>query len=423
MTSTSPGALPVLSRRSALATAAGLFAAGALAACGSATPASHPTASGGSSPASDEPIANNFLETTAENQAATYRHIDRQKLGTRVIRRDPTRISPLPRSGKSLKDLHYTYNGADRTIAQYVADNRCSGLLVLKDGAIVHEQYAMGNTETTRWTSMSIAKSVTATLIGTALADKAIGSLDDPVARYVPELRDSAYKENTIRQLLMMSSGVQWSDGDVTIKGDSPLARMFQAVYANQPGGVMDVVRHLPRAYPPGSQFFYNTGDSYVLATIVARATGQTCSDYLSKKIWQPLGMEADAYWMLDAPGGQELGGSCIQATLRDYARFGQFILTGGDGVLPKGWRDQAGNPSAPGSDSYYGYQWWTISPTPTPIPAFFGAGINGQRLYIIPDENVVIVNWGAWREPLGSKAPENKEFKSVVDATVKALH
>ncbi|MEV0293513.1 serine hydrolase [Nocardia sp. NPDC050710] len=422
----------VPSRRSALVAEGGLPASSTHA---SPSRSSEPISA---SPApADEPIATHALDTTPENQAATYRHFDRQHIANRVIPRDPTRSTPLPRSGKSLDGLRYTYQGTERTLDRYVTDTRIAGLLVLEDNAIVHEHYAMGNTETSRWTSASIAKSFTGTLIGAALADGAIASLDDPIPRYVPELGDSAYKDNTIRQLLEMSSGVEWTEAGATDPyGDNDIARMFQAVYGYQPGAVMELMRTRPRAAAPGSVFNYSTGESYVLSAVVANATGKTASDYLSEKIWRPAGMEADAYWILDAPGGREMGGSCIQATLRDFGRFGQFIMNASEGVLPTGWRDEAGKPESattdygrlypedPDNPYGYGYHWWAIRSGTAgacgPVPTFMAAGHAGQKLYINPAERVVVVQWAAWRDEDSSE--NGYEFLAVLDAVVNAL-
>lgn len=434
MTTSSSDSPYMLSRRTALAAAAGLLAAGPLAACGTSAPSS-PRLSNGPSPApDDEPIGESVFDTTPENQAATFRHVDRQPLATRIIRANPARSTPLSRSQKSLEGLRYSYKGTDRTLDRWVADNRVAGLLALKDGAIVHEQYAMGNTETSKWESMSVAKSVTGTLVGAALADGAIGGLDDPIPRYVPELKNSVYDDNTIRQLMQMSSGLKWVSKPYTLHGDSDIARLFQAVYSNRPGAAMEYIRNRPRVAAPGSVFNYANGDSYVLGAVVAGATGKTLSDYLSEKIWRPVGMEADAYWMLDAPGGLEMGGNSISATLRDYARFGQFILTGSEGVLPKGWRDEAGRPSSPitdygrlysGDPEGYGYQWWAIpsgvAGAHGPVPTFMALGHGGQKLYINPAENVVVVQWSAWRDEESTE--KGNEFLAVLDAMVKALH
>ncbi|MFE7721877.1 serine hydrolase domain-containing protein [Nocardia rhizosphaerihabitans] len=426
----------MLNRRSAFAAAGGLLAAGALtAACGNDSAPGSASGSSASATPNLEPIADNCLDPTMANQAATYRNIDRQKLGIRVIRNDPSHTNPLRGGGKSLTGVKYTFKGTDGTIDSFVSRNRVGGLLVLKDGAIVHEQYAMGNTETSRWTSMSIAKSVTATLIGAALVDKAIGSLDDHIPKYVPELMDSAYKDNTIRQIIQMNSGVRWNeDGANDPYGDNDIARMFKGVYGNDPGAVMELMRTRPRAAAPGSVNNYSTGEAYVASTLLANATGKTVSDYLSEKIWRPAGMEAEGYWMLDNPGGRELGGSCFQATLRDYGRLGQFIMNPPEGLLPRGWREEASSPQSPvtGYNMYpddpdhygYGYYWWLLQPTATagafgPEPGtFMGMGHGGQRLYINPSQRVVAVLWSAWPNKQG----HDPEFFAVLTAVVNAL-
>ncbi|MGV9823827.1 serine hydrolase domain-containing protein [Nocardia xishanensis] len=424
-----------MNRRSALAAAAGLFAAGALVACGTDKQATSPSVSttAGGAPA-DEALATSVLDTTAENQAATFRHFDRL-FPTRVFRTDPAKTTPLSRSRKTLDGLRYNFNNTERSIDNYVADNRIAGLLVLKDGAIAHEQYAMGNTETSKWTSWSMAKSFVGTLIGAALADKSITSLDDSVTRYVPELKNSPYQDNTIRQVLQMCSGLRWTSEPYTLYGDSDIAHLFQAAYTSKPGAVMDVIRNRPRVAAPGSKFNYANADTYVLGAVVAKATGKTLSDYLSEKIWRPIGAEADGFWMLDAPNGLEMGGNNLSATLRDYGRFGQFILTGGEGVLPKGWRDEAGSPQSPitqygklyeePSPWGYGYQWWALQPgaggARGPVPTFSAIGIHGQYLYINPGENVVVVQWAAWRN--SSEPQKSLEFRTLLDGVVTALH
>lgn len=358
-----------------------------------------------------EPIAPNLLETTPENQAATYRHVNR--IGpTRVIQRG-TSVLPLPAHGTSLAALRYNFADASFSIDDYMSRNRTSGLLILKGGAIALERYAMGNDAASRWTSFSVAKSVTSTLVGAALKDGSIRSLDDSVTRYVPQLAGSAFGQNSIRELMRMCSGVRWSE-DYATGGESDIVLMGRAMRSGQPGAVMEFMRTRPRAAAPGSVFNYSTGDSYVLGAVAAAATGKHMADYLSQKVWAPLGMEADGYWLLDAPDGLEMGGNNISATLRDHGRFGLFFLRQGvvDGsrVLPDGWREQAGQPDAavtahgqlyPGYPLGYGYQWWSFPTGANAIPfhdgAFTALGIFGQFVYINPAEDVVAVVWSAW--------------------------
>ncbi|MFE3280287.1 serine hydrolase domain-containing protein [Nocardia sp. NPDC059239] len=417
--------------------AIGALATGAvLVACGTEAPR-RPNARAGPSIGPDaEPLAENLLDVTPDNQVATYRNANRLPLATRVVHADPDRATPLPRNKTSLNGLRYTYNGTQSTIDEYVTENRVTGLLVLKDGRIAYEQYGMGNVETTLWTNFSIAKSFTATLTGIALEDGAIGSLDDSVEKYVPELVESAYKDNTIRQLLQMRSGIKWDEDHYFGTGNSDIARFSQGMYYNQPNAVMNLVRTRPRAAAPGSVFYYSTADAYILGAAVIGATGKPMSDYLSERIWRPFGMESDGYWILDAEGGREMGGNGISATLRDHGRFGQFILGGGDGVLPKGWRDEAGKPESPltdygrvssGSRVGYGYMWRAIpagmAGASGLAPTFYAGGTGGQKLYINPAERVVAVLFAAWDENnLDDYRNKRDKFWAVIDAAVKAL-
>ncbi|MBI3284285.1 MAG: serine hydrolase [Burkholderiales bacterium] len=379
------------------------------------------SACGGSNeiPALTEAIAPDLFAFTPENQAATYRHVD--KLGpTRLIRRGAA-VAPLPAHQLNLGAMKYDFGGSSNTIDDYMQRNRSGGLLILKNGKVALERYGMGNDAASRWTSFSVAKSLTSTLIGAALQDGRVASLDDKVSKYVRQLQGSAYEQNSIRDLLRMSSGVRWNE-EYSNSPDSDIARLLQAVRSGEPGAVMALMRTRPRAAEAGSVFNYSTGESYVLGAVVAGATGMNLSDYLSQKIWAPLGMEADGYWLLDAQNGLEMGGDNFSATLRDYARFGQFFLRQGviDGrrVLPDGWRDLAGQPDTgvtacgqlyPAYPLGYGYQWWSFPAGEAALPmhdaAFTAEGIFGQFIYINPKEDVVAVVWSAWPEAWVDKA------------------
>jgi len=355
-----------------------------------------------------EAIAPHLFETTAGNQAATYRNVDRIH-ATRRFARGAT-VSPLPAHAVSLQGLRYDVGTGPKSIDEYMTLSRTGGLLILKDGKVALERYGMGNTPDSLWTSFSVAKSLTSTLIGLALQEGRIGSLDDHVDSYVPALRNSAYEGCSIRNLLRMSSGVAWLE-EYTTTGDSDIARLIQAQAANRPGAVLDLMRSRTRAVPVGSAFNYSTGESYVLGAVLSAAVGSNLSDYLASKIWVPAGMEADGYWMLDAAGGLEMGGNNFSATLRDYGRIGQFMLNGGAGTsrLPDGWRALAGQPDNavtahgalyPGYPLGYGYQWWSFPDDAAVAPhenAFTAQGIYGQFIYINPMHGIVAVVWSAW--------------------------
>ena len=379
-------------------------------------------ADGGNGGGSEEAIAHSLAEITPANQAATFRHMDRIA-ATRSIARGAMAVTPLPKHERSLLALTYGNGG---TPQDYMTRLRGGGLLVLKNGAIALELYGMGNDAASRWTSFSVAKSLTATLFGAALRDGKLG-LDDAVASHVPTLANSAYAVCTLRQLLRMTSGVRWNESYTST--DSDIARLGAAVSAARPGAVMDLMRTLPRVNAPGSTWNYSTGDAYVLGAAVAAACGQSLCAYLSERFWSRLGMEADAYWLLDAPGGTELGGGAFSATLRDYGRLGLFVLhdgvVGSEQLLPTGWRDTAGRPedklTAPGAliNGYalgYGYQWWSLPAS----SAFTAQGIYGQFLYIDPAEDFVGVVWGAWNTPNNSAA--ELETYALMAAAVAAL-
>lgn len=397
-----------------------LLAAGALAAAGPAGAA--------------EDIAQNPLDTTPQNQAATYRNQDR----TRPVRaiRHGSKIRPLPRHARSLEDLRYTPPGASapRGIDDFMSGRR-SGLLVLKNGRIALERYGMGNTAESRWTSFSTAKSMTSTLCGAALKDGAIHSLDDTAERYLPQLKGSAYEGVTIRNILRMCSGVGWKE-DYDPNGTSDIVRFANAMATNRPGVVLDLMRTLPRAAPQGTKFNYSTGESCLLGAIIRAAVGRPLADYYSEKVWGPAGMEADGYWQLESPGGLELGGLGVSARLRDYGRLGQFMLEQGvarDGrrILPDGWRDLAGQPDTaatgfgrlePGYPLGYGYQWWVLPRKPGDVHdgAFTAEGIFGQFIYVNPREQVVGVVWSAWRSSW--ETPAEFETYAMLGAAIESL-
>jgi CubicO group peptidase (beta-lactamase class C family) len=312
---------------------------------------------------------------------------------------------------------------------------RTAGLLILKHGEIALERYGMGNGPESRWTGLSTAKSITATLVGAALHDGTIGSLDDGCEQYLPRLRGSAYDGVTIRNLLRMCSGVAWREEN-DADGRSEVYRLGKAMVSRRPGSVLDLMCKLARAQPQGVVFNYSTGESCVIAALVVAATGRPLADYCAEKIWRPAGMEADGHWQLESEDGLELGGFGVSARLRDVGRFGQLILEDGEAfsgkrVLPSGWRDLAGLPDSaptafgrlkPGSPGGYGYQWWSAPPLYSGVnnSTFSARGAYGQFIAVIPAEQVVIAIQSAWRLPNDSDA--ELETVAMIRAAVRAL-
>ena len=304
---------------------------------------------------------------------------------------------PLPQGEPLTRAL-----GGEAAVDALMASMNVAGLLVLEDGRIRLERYARGHGPERRWTSFSVAKSLTSTLVGAAIKDGYIGSLDDPVTRYIPELAGSGYDGVKVRQILTMTSGVKWNEDYRDPESD--VARMFSAA---PPAGIdvtVAYLRKLPSEAEPGTKWVYKTGETNLIGVLVTKATGKTLADYLSEQLWRPYGMEADAYWQIDE-GGQEIGGCCISVTLRDYGRIGQFMLdgatAGGEKVVPDGWIAAATtNQVETGEEGRgfgYGYQWWT-----GPNGTYDAIGIFGQMIHIDPARKLVIVTSSAAKEATG---------------------
>ena len=352
----------------------------------------------------------------------TFRNIHRL-FPSRTIAPGP-RVRELPVSDTPLGDVTFTAGRTRYSLDDYVRLNRVTGILVLQDGKVVLERYEHGNTRRTRWMSMSVAKSVTATLVGAALHEGLIRTLDDSVTRYVPRLTGSAYDGVTIRDVLTMASGVRWDETYTNPASDR--RKLLEAQISQLPASAMALMASLPRAAPPGTRHTYSTGETQVVGEVVRGAVGRPLATYLSERVWRPAGMEGDATWWLDSPDGHEIGGSGISATLRDYARFGQFVLEDGvvDGrrILPAGWTREAGSPRAlrNGDVLPYGYLWWTATTAASARDSAFSAqGIHGQMLYINPRARVVIAVWSAQVEPTGGAVVDDAAF---FDAVVEAL-
>lgn len=351
-------------------------------------------------------------------QIATFRNIDRA-FPSRVIRRGGA-VRPLQAGTGDLRGMTFESGGERYDLYDWVSRNRIAGALVMKDARLVLEHYEFGNTPETRWMSMSMAKSISTTLVGVALRAGLIDSLDDLLAKYVPELAGGAYEDVTVRHLMLMASGVQW-DETHTAEG-SERRQVLELQIAQRPGAILDYMSSLPKLAPSGTRWNYSTGETHLVGVLLKAATGQWPSEFLSERIWSRLGMESDATWWLESPDGLEIAGSGIAATLRDYARFGQFFCDGGvidgESVLPPGWLEEAAGPTVINGETVpYGYMWW-------PVPdrdggygerAFSARGIFGQRIYINPARKVVIVVWSARSKPLGDEPVTDNDFFNAV--------
>jgi CubicO group peptidase (beta-lactamase class C family) len=357
------------------------------------------------------PPQNGFLFWTPAQQRAGYRNIEKI-FPTRTVKHGGTAF-PLP-NGSEKFDVAYRYQGSEWRTANFMQANSVAGLLVIKHGKIVLERYGLGETAKDRWTSFSVGKSVTSTLIGAAIKDGYIKSLDSQVIDYLPALKGTAYDGVTVRHLLTMTSGAKWNEDYVDPKSD-----VNQFALGNPgPGGENPIVAYmaqLPREAPPGTKWVYKTGESDLIGVLLARATHKHPADYLSEKIWSTFGMESDAAWMLDR-AGEELGGCCLSMTLKDYGRFGLFFMRGGKigdtSILPDDWIPQATRQQQPG----YGFQWWVHDDG-----TYEAVGIFGQAILLNPSEDLIIVTSSAWPE---ADAPKFYAVsKAYFAAVTKALH
>jgi CubicO group peptidase (beta-lactamase class C family) len=347
-------------------------------------------------------------------QVNTFRNIDRL-FPTRTVARGDT-VYPLPVSDNPLQAFSYSVDGQTYDLYDVLAMNRVSGMVIIRHGEILFEKYLLGNDERTRWMSMSVVKSMTATLIGAAIQDGHISSIDDPIVDYLPRFAGTAYDGVTVRHLLQMSSGVAWNETYTDPASDR--RRMLEAQISGEPGAVLELMASLPRAAEPGTRWNYSTGETQLAGALVRAATGKPVADYLSEKIWSKMGMEADANWWLQSPEGLEVGGSGLSATLRDYARFGMFMLNdgviNGERVLPEGWMDTAGSRQMIGGEEVpYGYMLW-----PFHEQSYAAVGIFGQYVFVDPDKDLVVAMWSAQPKPLGRTGLNEEKFLEALSAS-----
>lgn len=294
----------------------------------------------------------------------------------------------------------------------YMKAQRTAGLVIVQDGKIRLEKYGLDFSGDGKWTSFSVAKSFTSTLVGAAIKDGYIKSIDDKVSAYIPDLKGSVYDDVSIEQLLTMTSGVKWNEDYGDPKSDVALFNAHKA----EPGVDVTVsyMRKLSREAPAGTKWVYKTGETNLIGVLVSSATKKKLSDYLSEKIWAPFGMEQDASWLLGATG-HEISGCCIQASTRDYARMGIFMLgggvAGGKPVLPEGWIAAATTKQADigEQENGYGYQWWTVNDG-----SYAAQGIFGQGIFIDPKRKLVIASNSNWPQATDRQGGDQAQKRAI---------
>lgn len=333
------------------------------------------------------------------------------------------RTHELPRAPRELP-RSYVYKGETRDLARFLDETWTTGLIVLRDGAIAHEQYFRGHTTASKTISWSVAKSFISALVGVAVAEGRIRDIGDPISNYVPRLRGSGYDGVPIRRVLQMASGVRFNEdyGDFW----SDINRLGRAIALNT--SLDEFVASLEREHEPGSCHHYVSMDTQALGMLLRAATGETLASYLESRIWKKIGMESDAYWLIDR-NGMELAFGGLNAVLRDYARFGQLVLNegawNGEQVVPREWLRAGTVHSAPrecprrtpGLGLGYGYQWWV----PPGEGDYLAIGVYNQFVYVHPRHRVVIAKSSAY--PDYNRDGTDKELESIAVFRAIAAH
>lgn len=294
----------------------------------------------------------------------------------------------------------YNQQNLPDSLQQRIESYQPVAFLVADDGKIVYEQYWDGYSQNSYSNSFSMAKSIVGLLIGIALEEGHIKSLDEPVGKYLPAFAKEGNAQLSIRQVLTMSSGLDWDESY-----GSPFSVTTKAYYGND---IPTLVNNLKVVEEPGKEWKYLSGNTQVLAMLLEKATGQSLSTYASEKLWKPIGASSPALWSLDKEGGTEKAYCCFNSNARDFARLGQLILNGGSWngqqLVSEEYLKEALSPAIYLKDEegkqvdFYGYQWWIVNYKGKKIP--YARGILGQYIFILPEEEAVVVRLGHERDP-----------------------
>jgi CubicO group peptidase (beta-lactamase class C family) len=353
----------------------------------------------------------------------SHSHMDAVFEG-RIVRKAGTPSRLLRASAEP--PIRWQFQGLDLTLDDYLARNPATGLIIARDETIFVERYQYGRTDRDRFTSWSMAKTVTAMLIGIAIGEGRIRSVDDLAAAYVPALAGSEYGRTSLRHLLQMSSGVRFSE---EYSGQDDVTKLVLDTYIQVgQGGAAAVTRFNERAAPSGTKFSYSSAETQVLGLVLRSATGRPGAEYLQEKIWEPIGAEADATWLIDKTG-QESTYCCINAVLRDYARLGLLLAHEGNWrgrqIIAAAWikdattvrEDQSHlRPGVATPFFGYGYQTW-IFPGERRMFAFLG--VRDQPIYVDPQSRLVLVHTAVCKL---SVAPGVREAGALWQSVVRTL-
>lgn len=344
---------------------------------------------------SDVPIAAQILRWHMNDDninSFTFRNMIELFTTRTVPHSGPSSI--LPRDYHNM-DFSYEFEGRTFKAEDFLERSYTNAFLVLKNGKIVTEIYRNNSDASTRFMGWSMTKSITSILVGGAIEDGSITSIDDPIVKYLPELKNGGYRDVTIRQILEMRSGVDYEERYDFANPGIAASNHINALVKNV-ARFADAGRDIGTTAKPGDVFAYKTIDTAILGWLIERVTGGTVAAYTSEKLWEPMGAEADGFYIMDGePGiGREFSGAGFNATLRDWARFGQMLLNegtiGGRRVVDSEWIKTARTPvgSEAGPEGGYGFQFWTRDGS----SAYKALGLQGQYVYVDPDTQTVMV-------------------------------
>ncbi|MBV1934919.1 MAG: beta-lactamase family protein [Parvibaculaceae bacterium] len=315
----------------------------------------------------------------------------------------------------------FEMNGTRVDTEKFLTDTDTAALLVIQDGKVRLEDYRLTGGRDVQWLSMSVAKSFTSTLVGMAVEDGAIDSIQDPVTKYVPALAGSAYDGVRIKDILQMSSGAAWDEnyGDP----ESDINRFGRILGAG--GSFSEFLTTMKRENEPGTYNRYNSASTQVLGSLLLAATGQPIQEYMAEKLWAPLGMESDGYWLVDDDNVPMVFFG-LNATARDYAKIGELFRNGGvwngEQLVSGDWVKASITPDAPhlmpGDNPLsdfpmgYGYQWWVMDGDEQEFSAI---GVYNQFIYVNPTKDLVIVKLSANNAyGTSSDGSTEREFETI---------
>jgi CubicO group peptidase (beta-lactamase class C family) len=344
-----------------------------------------------------------------------FHHMDQLGLRTDLIKRGG-RVYPLREPTKPLV-VEYTFRGSRYSLDNYFKRNFVTGFLVLHNDRILAERYFHEGDNNSKFVSQSLSKSIVSILIGAAVEDGLIKNIEDPVAKYLPYLSVSGYRNVSVKNLLQMSSGVNYSEDYRDPKSGAAL--IGAALLTGNPTFKNYAQSIQPTKTPPGSKFEYQSVNTQVLGLLLEKVTGKRLNEYAHEKLWSKIGAQSDAFFYESKKQPDTCAFACFNATVRDYARVGLMMLQGGTlgekRVVSSAWVHDSTQPDAPylkpkpgGPEGGYGYayQWWV---PPGNDGVFMALGIYGQCIYINPARHIVIVQTSAWPEPVANLLDEEQ--------------